>query len=233
MLAFAAAALIAAPQVDTGRWLEMIRNGQPAPACAAAESAGPGDPEAMRIAAWCYDTGTGVAKDQARAAALYLRAAQAGNSEAQWRYGVMLDTGEGGVARDPASALDWFHKAARQGNTNAFVSLGVMYSNGRGVAVDHEKALAAYLEAARRGNREALWHVGVIHFQGEGVTADRVEGAAWVIASSWGGSATARQIAPRALVALTPADRLQASRRAADIAREHDIHPPAPGAATN
>lgn len=221
MLLLSAALLLTTPQSDVARWERMIRAGEPASACTEAEAAG--NPAALNLAAWCYDTGTGVSRDQARAAALYLRAARAGNAEAQWRYGVMLDTGEGGVTRDPAAALDWFLKAARQGSTNAWVSLGVMYSNGRGVPVDHEKALAAYREAARLGNREALWHVGVIHFQGEGVPANRIEGAAWVIASATGGSPRARDIARQILPTLSEAERVDVLLRARAIVAEHGI----------
>ena len=71
------------------------------------------------------ELGSGVVRDEGKAAELYRKAAEMGNAEAQTRFAEALFDGRG-VARDPAGSRAWLEKAARQGNARAECDLGVM-----------------------------------------------------------------------------------------------------------
>lgn len=76
-----------------------------------------------------YYNGDGVAKDDAKAAEWYQKAAVQGNAFAQYKLGVMYDQGEG-VARDASKAVEWWQKAAAQGNEAAQDSLKPLAAKG-------------------------------------------------------------------------------------------------------
>ncbi|MDI6749834.1 MAG: transglycosylase SLT domain-containing protein [Rhodocyclaceae bacterium] len=69
----------------------------------------------MREEARAYEHGEGVAKDPAKAYALYCAAAKAGDAEAQYSLGWMIANGRG-VPRDDAVAAYFFSLAAGQGH---------------------------------------------------------------------------------------------------------------------
>lgn len=77
-----------------------------------------------------YYNGDGVAKDDAKAAEWYEKAAGQGNAFAQFNLGAMYDRGEG-VSRDAAKAAEWWQKAAAQGNEAAQESLKTLPANER------------------------------------------------------------------------------------------------------
>ena len=143
-------------------------------------AAGQDDLDAISYLAWFYESGRHVPQDPARAAFLYARAAEAGHAHSQWRFGVMLDLGEG-VAENPDEALRWIRRAAEQGNAGAWSSLGVMYALGRGTERDYAASMAAYRRAAELGESTGFYGVGVLHSNGEGVPPDPVEAAAWFL----------------------------------------------------
>ncbi len=60
-----------------------------------------------------YRVGSGVDRDEAKAADLYRKAAEMGNAEAQTRFAEALFDGRG-VARDPAGSRAWLEKAGRE-----------------------------------------------------------------------------------------------------------------------
>ena len=61
-----------------------------------------------------------------------LKAAEQGDTEAQFNLGVMYAKGIG-VPQDYAQAVQWYRKAAEQGEIEAQFALGVMYEKGIGV----------------------------------------------------------------------------------------------------
>ncbi len=86
----------------------------PAPTFAR-EDPGPEHWRQMREEARAYEHGEGVAKDPAKAYALYCAAAKAGDAEAQYSLGWMIANGRG-VPRDDAVAAYFFSLAAGQGH---------------------------------------------------------------------------------------------------------------------
>src|ERR1700704_5924678 len=76
-----------------------------------------------------YRLGSGVNRDEAKAAHLYRKVAEMGNAEAQTRFAEALFDGRG-VGRDPVESRAWLEKAARQGYARAECDLGVILTNG-------------------------------------------------------------------------------------------------------
>ena len=75
-----------------------------------------------------------------------IKAAEQGNTEAQFQVGYMYSQGEG-VKKDPTQAIAWFRKAADQGNDDAKDRIGWLYLHDEEVQ-DHKRALAMYRKLA-------------------------------------------------------------------------------------
>jgi TPR repeat protein len=65
-----------------------------------------------------FDTGRGVAQDDAEAARWYRLAAEQGHAGAQFNLGIMFANGRG-VGQDDAEAARWYRLAAEQGHADA------------------------------------------------------------------------------------------------------------------
>jgi hypothetical protein len=127
----------------------------------AGASASPGKVTAESAAAKWYEqarnyyTGGGVEGDQAKAAALLKKAANAGNAEAQTSLGMMYFSGDKGFEVDNQEALKWFRRAAEQESKVRHLArqaLGTMYVDGRGVDKDLPRAESYWLAAAESGD---------------------------------------------------------------------------------
>ena len=99
--------------------------------------------------------GSGVEVDEARAAALYRKAAELGDAEAQCNLGdaeaqcnlgVCLRNAIG-VEYDDEEAVKWFTKAVEQGHRRACFYLGECWQMGLGVETDPAKAEKYYRKA--------------------------------------------------------------------------------------
>lgn len=100
-----------------------------------------------------FETGTGVARDLARAYEWYRLAAQVGhNADAQYRLAQMFYDGRG-VLQDYGTAVDWYLKAARGGHPVAQFLVGRMYRDGWGVDADPVEALTWLSLAAEQPAR--------------------------------------------------------------------------------
>ena len=102
-----------------------------------------------------YWKGDGVPQDIEKAAYWFIKAAEQGNAEAQFRLGT-IDFPKDGVPfavflEDLEKAIYWLTKAAEQGNGYAQMHLGDNYANGIGVKQDLEKANYWTAKAAEQG----------------------------------------------------------------------------------
>ena len=71
-----------------------------------------------------YENGKGgLPKDEQRAVEWYRKAAERGQSIAQYNLGRMYETGLGGLPKSPEKAMEWYRKAAAQGHTAAKAAL--------------------------------------------------------------------------------------------------------------
>ncbi len=121
--------------------------------------------------------------DQAKAAALFRKAAEGEIAAAQHNLGVMYLQGRG-VAKDPAKAAEWFRRAADNGDLAGEVEFAIQLFNGNGVTKDEVRAARYFLHAASRGNAIAQNRVARLYAVGRGVPKNLVEAAAWNLAAS-------------------------------------------------
>ena len=94
-----------------------------------------GNAEAQAVLGKMYETGQGVAKNDAEAAIWYRKAADQGDARAQYNLGIMYDFGQG-VPQSSAEAAKWYRKAADQNHTSSQYTLGLIYAHGRGIPKD-------------------------------------------------------------------------------------------------
>lgn len=137
-----------------------------------------GDMHAQSYVGWMYSSGTGVAKDNAKALYWFRRAADQGDNSAQGNLGIIYQHGLG-VAIDYKQALYWYRKAAENGNINAYNSMGYMYDQGLGVNQDLYMAVYYFRKGAEAGEQGAMGNLGIMYENGRGVTKDYSMAMMW------------------------------------------------------
>ena len=115
--------------------------------------------------------GSGVAKDQAQARALFQRAAQAGNPRGATNLAAL--SGSEGLPSDPAEARALLAKAAETNSAEAQFQLGLMYANGVGGPKDDVAARALFEKAAAQNHAAALEWAGSFAEAGRGGPKDK------------------------------------------------------------
>ena len=141
-------------------------------------------------------------KDLQAAFKYFGKAAQAGNSHAQYRCASMIISGEGIAERDCAVALELYIQSAEAGHEGSHFELGLVYWFGKigdlNLPEGPNKVLAFkwYLAAARQGNKHAQLIVATMFAAGEeGVVQQSDEGAvAWLTRSSDQGLPAAQEL---------------------------------------
>ena len=116
---------------------------------------------------------------EANANIWYLRAAEAGDVEAQFTIATMYHEGKD-VERDPAVAAAWFEKAAINDHAPSQFQLGVLLCTGQGVPPDLTQGLAWYERAAKLGHRLAQYNLAVMLAKGQGCEPDQERAAFWL-----------------------------------------------------
>ena len=103
----------------------------------------------------CYQSGTGVDIDEARALELFREAVTKTNhAQSHYEIGAMAYVGQG-MEEDEAVAFDHWAKAAAQGHPAAAFMLGDVYLEGLAVPKDADRALRWFVFAGDRGHRGA------------------------------------------------------------------------------
>ena len=111
--------------------------------------------------------------DLAEAEKLYLKAAEQGNTYAQYSLGNMYWT------KNHAEALEWYRKAAEQGYERAQSYLAFLYSRGEVIPQDLAESARWYRKAAEQGNAHAQFSLGEMYRTDKGVPKNYVEAAKW------------------------------------------------------
>lgn len=108
---------------------------------------------------WAGSFGTGAAVnnqgDDVNALPALRASALQGQTDAQFRLGVMHANGQG-VRLDEREAVKWLRMAARQGHVQAQSNLGGMYGRGRGIIQDLVRADMWFTLAAASGDAVAV-----------------------------------------------------------------------------
>jgi localization factor PodJL len=118
------------------------------------------------------------AGDAATAVILLRRAAEQGVPAAQYRYGKLLETGEG-VGIDLEAARRWTERAANAGHRRAMHNLAVMYYYGTGTAVNFDGAARWFQEAALLGLRDSQFNLALLFESGQGVPLSVPDAFTW------------------------------------------------------
>lgn len=134
--------------------------------------------EGLKASGRIYLAQTGAPQDEEGAITWLLRAEARGDTDAQYRLGVMYATRrpkaptepEGlrdklyadadQAKKDDAEALSWFIRAAERGHSDSALVVGLMYGAGRGCRRDPAEAADWIQKAARLGSDAALEHLG-------------------------------------------------------------------------
>jgi TPR repeat protein len=93
------------------------------------------------------------------------RAAEQGNTEAQFQLGDAHRTGRG-IERNDTEAAQWFRLAAESGDPTAQNNLGSAYLNGCGVLQDQEEAMKWYRLAADQGDPGGQYNLAALYAEG-------------------------------------------------------------------
>lgn len=131
-----------------------------------------GDVDAQFEVGAAYETGTGVARDEAEAARWFREAALQDNVEAQYRLARLVSRGSKGLKQDQATAIKLYQDAAGKGYAPAMNALGQAYQQGRGVDADLARAADWYGKAADQKLADAENNLGMLYLEGKGVTRD-------------------------------------------------------------
>jgi len=132
-----------------------------------------GNTKAQMTLAGLYLRGEGIARDRAKAADLYRKAAVDGNEPGgQYALGVMLERGDG-VKQDDIEALLWYRRAAAAGHPLAMYRAGLVHLRSQRVPRDYARAREYFETAARRGVPAASYQLGLIHEQGLGTAKSK------------------------------------------------------------
>jgi S1-C subfamily serine protease len=114
-----------------------------------------GDAEAQFAVAVMYDLGIEVPKNYAESGKWYLKAANQGLAEAEFKLAVRYFEFGKRAKENYTTAFSWFYKAATQGIAEAQLNVGLMYQLGRGVPTNKVEAYKWYNIAAAQGFTKA------------------------------------------------------------------------------
>lgn len=137
-----------------------------------------GNAAAMNNLANMYQSGRGVAKDEAEAFRWYLKAADAGVLTATVNLGVAYQHGFG-VVRNAGEAVRFYRQAAEAGSAAGMNYLGVMYRDGDGVPKDPAEALRWFSRSADAGSSGGMTNLGIMYLNGSGVEKDPTKAVTW------------------------------------------------------
>lgn len=143
------------------------------------------------IATGTMSAGGGTVEQKASELQALCSAAEAGETDAEYRLGVLHRDGRD-VPEDFGRALELLRRAAGKGHVSAQVDLGAMYARGLGTSADAHEALRWYRAAADKGDALGQYNVGTKYDQGLGVPQDDAEALAWYRRSAEQGFAPAQ-----------------------------------------
>jgi TPR repeat protein len=131
-----------------------------------------GDEEAQVAVADALSTGKDVKVNKVEASKWYGKAADQGNSDAQFKLATLFHEGAPGLKKNPERAARLYEAAAKQGHLEAQNWLGYCYQHGLGVAQSDKSAVEWYRKAADAKLATAENNLGLMYLSGRGVEQD-------------------------------------------------------------
>jgi localization factor PodJL len=162
------------------------------------------------------DGAGGTPVNPAEAAKWLGQAANKGQAVAQYRYGTLLERGQG-VAADPVRAAHLYLAAANQGNRKAMHNLAVSFAEGVGGRKDMAEAARWFSKAAGLGLSDSQFNLAVLYERGDGVPQSLLDAYKWYAIAAAQGDAESRQRLSVLQTQLGDADRAAAQRAAANF----------------
>ena len=107
------------------------------------------------------------------------QAAEQGDAESQYTYGMTYTYGRG-VPEDPTQGAFWLNRAAEQGHLLAQLNLAQLFMQGRGVSHDELQGLVWYRRAAEAGSIEAQYRMAVVSRNPESPFFDLAQSMHWL-----------------------------------------------------
>jgi len=183
----------------------------------ATQLANAGNATAETIIGLRYLDGTGGTPANSAQAAKWLgQAANKGQAVAQYRFGTLLERGQG-VAADPVRATRLYLAAANQGNRKAMHNLAVAFAEGVGGRKDMAEAARWFARAAGLGLSDSQFNLAVLYERGDGVPQSLLDAYKWYAIAAAQGDAESRQRLSVLQTQLGDADRAAAQRAAANF----------------
>jgi uncharacterized protein len=129
--------------------------------------------ESLRQNAQKYYWGKEVHQNLPKALALYLKAAQKGDTESQFIVGGMYFKGIG-TEKNPKEAFKWLYKAAMNGESTPRSQkiLGQAFLMGNVVPQNYAESIQWYQLAAKNGDHDAQNELAFLYYVGRGVEQD-------------------------------------------------------------
>lgn len=125
--------------------------------------------------------------DGAAAYREFLPLAQAGEADAEYVVGRVLELGEG-VPKDLAGAAQWFRRAAEHGLLSGMLAYGQSLVSGHGVPQDRATGTQWITKAAEGGHVSAQVELGGLFLKGNGVPRNVAKARDWLLRAAQGGS---------------------------------------------
>ena len=110
----------------------------------------------------------------ALSAQTYIRDAEYGDANAQYRLGKMYERADR-MPKDINKAIYWYNKAAEQNHPGAIMALAELYYYGVEVKQNVHLAFKYFNLAAQNNNMEAIYCLGQMYEQGVGTAKDLVK----------------------------------------------------------
>ena len=146
----------------------------------------------------------------------YADAAESGDANAQFLYGLRLEKGLE-VGADPDDAEAWFRRAAAQGHAEAQFKLALRLVERE---PESEEIATLYEAAARRGLAAAQFNLGVLILNAAQEPSDRTEALAWVSIAAIAGLEAAVTLREVLLESLPATEIRQGEERLAALRQE-------------
>ena len=144
------------------------------------KAAAQGHPGAINNVGWMHGNGrAGGGVNGAKAAAMYLRAAERGNSVSQNNIAMRL-FGGADIAMDKEKAFMWHKRSAENDYGRGQYYLATRYNTGEGTDPDLEKAVYWYKRAAENDEINSQAKLAQMYRDGRGVKRDLRESLNWL-----------------------------------------------------